>query len=180
MAKAKASASSDTAAIVAKTIEELTRKYFDKLRKVQSDTQKRIETAVRKLIRVPQDLQEAGRNQSVDLLTNYIEALKTASTDPEAVKLVEEALHDYVAGLQSLQIDIQRDIENALRDYTRTLEELPFSVRNNIQAAYAEYLAQMKDMMTEADPESMDPDILAALGQSILTVALYTRAALAK
>lgn len=175
MAKKTASVTA-TAAALTKTNEELARKYFDTLRKAQLKAQKQLEDAARKLLLLPNTIQEKARQEAADLLTKYVEALRSASGQPNAAVRVEEALRDYVFGLQNLQVEAQRVVEETAREYQNALREIPQAARDSLQQAYVTYLSEIKDVLADVDFESTEAEAVASVGRSMLAVALSTKA----
>jgi hypothetical protein len=176
MAKTKAA----TPLVPTKVAEDLTRRYIDSLRKLQGSVQKKVETVARGLSASPAQLQTRVRNDSMELINAYIDSLRNALGQSDSALRTEQAIRDYILGVQKLSEDTNKDLAEAVRDYAATIRDLPADVQKGIQEAYAAYAASLDEALGEMDIAGASPDEILALGQSLTTVALYTRAALGR
>jgi hypothetical protein len=167
-------------ALTSKSAEDLTRQYFDTIRKLQADVQKRVEGAARELYSVPPELQNKSRREAVDVINTYVEAVKAAIGQPDAVLRHEQALRAYVLGLQRVSEQAQKELIDSLQEYATALREIPSELREGLQVAYSEYIDGLKEALAQVDFESVEPETLTSVAQSMLTVGLLSRAALGK
>ena len=160
--------------------DELTKDFFEALRKVQSDSQKGIENANRTLTSVPVELQSKARTQVLEALNTYADAMRAAVGQSNSTHRIEEAILKYTEALQRTGETTQKELTEAVQEYIDALRELPESVRKNVNAAYSEYCSELGDILGTIDWEKVEPNAMAALAKSMLAVSLYTSAVLGK
>jgi hypothetical protein len=167
-------------AVAARTAETITRKFFDDLSGIQGRVQDRLTRASRKLSSMAPDVQTRVRAEAVGVVSEYTDRLKLTWGNPDALSRLNEANRDYVAGLQSVQSTAEKELESALRDYADALAEVPEVAQTSVQDAYSRYLDKLLEVLGSLDAETVEPETLAALGQSMWMVALYARAGMGR
>ena len=109
---------------------------------------------------------------------NYVRALREAWRPEEAQKRVETAYLDYVRALVDAQSshDVFKSAEAHL-NYLRALRDawLPPESQQHFEEAYRAYLRAVQEVWGQVDANSLNPSTLAAMGQSVLEVACYSR-----
>lgn len=159
---------------------ELTRRYVDTLRRLQSSVQRSVEGATRGLTAAPEQVQTKARNDAIELINAYIETLRESLGHNDATQRIELGIRNYVLGLQRIAEEAQKEVAEAVREYASSMRDLPTEVRQGIEEAYTDYTSSLEEKLGQVDLKGISPDGLLALGQSMTTVALYTRAALGK
>lgn len=173
----KSARSTEAEPVAAKLSEDLARGYFESVREVQADVQRDAETAVRKLTSVTSDVQDRLRDDVAKVVAAYIDALKGASGQPDALRRVEQAYLDYVSGLQAAHAKAGGRVEDALRDYAAVVLEVPRAARARGETAYREFVTEMQAALAGVEVDGLAADDVAVIGRNMLSVALANQAA---
>ena len=151
------------------------RDFFDALQKTQKGVQQEVTAVVRKIAAVPQEVQDKARQELIEAINTYVEALKNAFGKADAAIRMEEAWRNYNAAIQQMVDHAQKRVADALQDYFEKIQILPEQARKDVAAAYAEYLSTLQQTFVDRDVAAAEPETLAAVAQSMLVVAASAR-----
>lgn len=151
------------------------RNYMKSLQEAHARAQQRYSQAQADYMRTLYDAQLSSQRAQEDAHRSYITSMQDACAKEDAQQLVREAEQRYVKEFESGQSRARQALEEAKRNLSAALKEANDEANKAWDQARLTYLKGVQDRFTRVDPQALEPDVIALIGQSLVAASDYAR-----
>jgi hypothetical protein len=145
--------------------------YQKSLLAAAARAQRQCNDARAEYLRAISDAQREGQRGQEDAFRTYSMRIQEARESEGATRLGREAEQNFMDGLEKLAATVRQRSQEAERKALEAVQGANDAASKAWQEARTAYVRNVQEQIARLDPESLQPETLAAFGQSLLAAA---------
>ena len=147
--------------------------YVRAVQEIMARAQQRCSQAQFDYMRVLYEAQLNVQKAQEAAYRGYVAGVQDACNQGNAQGLAREVEQRYVKDVEAGQSQVRQSLEDASRAASTAIQGANDEASKAWEQARIDYLKGLRDQFARVDPQSLQPDVIALIGQSLLAAAQY-------